>query len=276
MGGAIADRRAALGSPSGTVLQIAGIVGFGVVMLACWHSLVAFDLVSEKIVPSPADTGSELARAVGELFTGGPILDAALYTLQEVIAGFAIAAIAGIVLGVVAGDTRFGRRILMPYLVAINAAPKVAFAPIFVAWLGFGMGPKILMAVVIAFFPVVINTALGVQSATLNQLLLFQSARASRLQVLWYLKLPTALPAIFASLRLAVVLSVVGAVVGEFLGGNAQGLGEQIRVAHQRIEVDLMFALIILLSALSIALYCLMAVIERRAVSWNATARPGA
>jgi NitT/TauT family transport system permease protein len=254
------------GRVPGSLSHGAGIIAFGALMIALWQIVVSLEVLSDKVLPAPGDTGAELADAIAELSTGGPIQDAALYTMSEVLAGFAIAAVVGIVLGVVAGDTRFGQRVLMPYLVAMNAAPKVAFAPIFIAWLGFGMGPKVLMAAVIAFFPIVINTALGVQSATLNQLMLFESARATRLQTLRYLKLPTALPSIFAALRLGVVLCVVGAIVGEFLGGNAQGLGELIRIAHQRIAIAEMFALIILLSGLSILLYALMSVVERRVV----------
>ena len=137
------------------------------------------------------------------LFTGGPVFDSFWITAQEAVFGFLLAAAIGVGFGVIAAESAFGRNVLMPVIVAINAAPKVAFAPIFVAWLGFGLRPKVALAAFIAFFPLLIDTAAGLASVDREQLRLFRSIRASRWITFVYLKLPSALPYVFAGLKTA-------------------------------------------------------------------------
>ena len=146
---------------------------------------------------------------------------------------------------------RFGERAVMPYLVAINTMPKVAFAPLFVSWLGFGIASKVALAAFIAFFPVIVGTAAGLHAADENARMLFRTMGASRWQTLVKLKLPTGMPHFFAGLKNAAVCVVVGAVVGEFLGGG-KGFGELIRVAAAQLDTPRVFSLIIYLSLLGL------------------------
>lgn len=253
--------------------QAVRVMAFGLLLLAIWQAIYVAELLSEFIVPAPADTFDELGRAATDLATGGPVFHATLVTLWEVVAGFAIAGLTGIMLGIVVGDTTFGRTILMPYVVALNAVPKIALAPVFVAWLGFGVAPKILLAAFIAFFPVVVNTAVGIESYSQNSFLLFQSMEASRWQTLVKLKFPNSLPYVFAGLKTAAVLAVIGAIVAEFLGGSARGIGELIRLAAGRLQIDTVFALIIVLSLVGLLLYGAIIWLERWVVYWRRAER---
>lgn len=245
-----------------------GMIAVFVFILAVWQGLFALRLLPAIILPSPGETFRELVMVGRNILTGDYMLDALWTTTQEVIFGFLLAVAIGFLLGIIVGESTLGQRVIMPYLVAVNAMPKVAFAPVFIAWLGFGIQSKVAMAAFIAFFPVIVDTAAGLFSATHHSLQLFQSMGASRWQTLIKLKLPSALPYIFAGLKTAAVFSVVGAVVGEFLGGG-RGFGELIRVAGTQLRIARVFALIFYLSFLGLGLYVLVNWIQRRVVFWH-------
>lgn len=244
------------------------VPGFVMFLLFLWWVIYEFELLSEFVLPAPSAVADELVNQLESLVTGGPVWDSFWITAQESVLGFLLAAVIGIGLGVIAAETAFGRIVLMPVIVAINAAPKVAFAPIFVAWLGFGIQPKIALAAFIAFFPLLIDTAAGLAGVDRDHLKLFKSIRASRWQTFTGLKLPSALPYIFAGLKTASVLAVVGAVVGEFLGGG-RGLGQDLRVAGNRLAIDRVWAYAIILSIGGYLFYWVVSIVERRVVFWR-------
>lgn len=248
--------------------QWVSITFFGLLFLGIWWFVAAMEFVSPVLLPGPGETFAELWDVTKNIFSGGHIAESLWITTQEVFWGFLAAAIAGFVLGVVVGETRLGQRAIMPYLVALNALPKVAFAPVFVAWFGFGVNSKIVMAMFIAFFPVIVDTAAGLASTDSETLMLFDSMEATRWQTLRQLKLPSALPFIFAGLKTAAVFSVVGAVVGEYLGGG-KGLGELIRLSAQTLRIDRVFAMIFYLGVLGILLFGVVAWAERRLLFWK-------
>ena len=236
--------------------------------LAAWQAVFSLGWLPSIILPSPAQTFQELWVVGSNLVAGGYMLQALWITTQEVALGFLLAISVGFLLGVVVGESSLGQQVLMPYLVAINAMPKVAFAPVFIAWLGFGISSKVAMASFIAFFPAIVDTAAGLFAADRSSLQLFRSMGASRWQTLVKLKLPAALPYIFAGFKTAAVFSVVGAVVGEFLGGG-KGFGELIRIAGTQLRIARVFALIFYLSFLGLALYGLVSWVQRRVVFWQ-------
>jgi NitT/TauT family transport system permease protein len=242
---------------------VLGVLGIGL-----WQLVVTLELTNRILLPGPGETFGEIVDSARGILSLDHVAEALWLTTQEVVLGFLGAAALGFGLGVVVGETRFGQRAVMPYLVGFNALPKVAFAPVFVAWLGFGINSKIVMALFIAFFPVIVDTAAGLAAVDRDAVMLFRSMGASRWQTLRKLKLPAALPFIFAGLKTAAVFSVVGAVVGEYLGGG-QGLGELVRLSAQQLRIDRVFALIFYLSLLGLALFGLVGWLERRIVFWH-------
>jgi NitT/TauT family transport system permease protein len=246
------------------VSMVALMLGF----LAVWQLVYLIELVSPIILPSPLETIEDLFVVGRNLLTGDYMLKALWVTTQEVLLGFIIAVVFGFALGVLVGETSFGERAVMPYLVAVNTMPKVAFAPLFVSWLGFGIASKVALAAFIAFFPVIVGTAAGLHAADHNARMLFKTMGASRWQTLVQLKLPIGMPHFFAGLKNAAVLTVVGAVVGEFLGGG-KGFGELIRVAAAQLDTPRVFSLIIYLSLLGLATFWVVAWAQRRFVFWH-------
>ncbi len=241
---------------------------FGLALLGVWQGIVLLGFVSPILLPGPADTAEEILDTALNILSGGHVGQALWITTQEVLLGFLAAAVLGFGLGVLVGETRFGQQAVMPYLVAFNAVPKVAFAPVFLAWLGFGIESKIVMAMFIAFFPIIVDTTAGIAAVDRDTLMLFRSLKATRKQIFLQLKLPTALPFIFAGLKTASVFAVVGAVVGEYLGGG-QGLGELVRISAQNLSMDRVFAFIFYLSLLGLILFTIVGWLERRIVFWH-------
>lgn len=239
-----------------------------IAFLAVWQLFYMSGIISPIIMPGPWETIVDLVFVGKNLITGDYMLKALWVTTQEVLLGFAIAVVLGFFLGVLVGETAFGEKAVMPYLVAINAMPKVAFAPLFVSWLGFGIMSKVALAAFVALFPVIVGTAAGLHAADQNARMLFQTMGASRLQTLIKLKLPIGMPHFFAGLKNAAVLVVVGAVVGEFLGGG-KGFGELIRIAASQLQTPRVFSLIIYLSLLGLATFWLVVFVQRRLVFWH-------
>ena len=175
-----------------------------IVVVALWDLVTRAGWVSAIILPTPLETLEDLIFVGRNLIAGEYMLDALWTTTLTVAYGFLIAAGIGFSLGVLVGETKFGERAVMPYLVAIDTMPKVAFAPLFIAWLGFDIGSKVALAAFIATFPIVVATAAGLYAANENERLLFKSFGATRIQTLLRLKLPTGLPYIFTGLKISV------------------------------------------------------------------------
>ncbi|HYZ34259.1 MAG TPA: ABC transporter permease [Crenalkalicoccus sp.] len=232
-------------------------------LLGAWHALVVGLGIKPFILPGP---GAAIA-ALGEArFAWGSNLIA---TLLAVLGAFVASAVLGVALAVaVVWDGRV-ERTLLPLLVLFNTLPKIALAPLFLLWLGYGVVPNILIGVAVAFFPMVVNTAVGLRAVDPDLLALVQAMRATRWQVLAKIRFPNALPYIFAGLKLNASMSVVGAIVGEFVASE-RGLGAVIMTAGVTLDTAAIFAALILISALGLALYGLVVLAERRLTPWEA------
>lgn len=239
-----------------------------VVFIGTWQLVTSLGLVSPIILPTPMETLKDMIFVGKNLLTGGYMLEALWITIKEVIYGFALAIAIGFSLGVLVGETAFGEKAVMPYLVAIDTMPKVAFAPLFVAWLGFGIESKVALAAFIATFPIVVGTAAGLHAADENARMLFKTMGASRMQTLIKMKLPTGLPQIFTGLKIGAVGVMAGAITGEFLGGG-KGFGELIRVAASQLNTPRVFSLILYLSLVGLALYLIVQWTQRKVVFWQ-------
>lgn len=251
------------------------MLALAVIVIGIWDLATArMGWVSPIILPSPGETLNDLIFVGKNLVTGGYMLDALWTTTRTVFWAFLIAASIGFSLGVLVGETKFGERAVMPYLVAIDTMPKVAFAPLFIAWLGFDIASKVALAAFIATFPIIVSTAAGFYAASESERMLFKAMGASRWQTLIRLKLPTGLPYIFTGLKIAAVGVMAGAITGEFLGGG-KGFGALIRESASMLATPRVFALILYLSLLGLALFFAVAWVQRRLVFWKQNDRPG-
>lgn len=244
------------------------MLALALVVVGIWDLVTTrTGLVSPIILPSPQETWADLTFVIGNIFQGGHYFEALWTTTQTVFWAFLIAAGVGFLLGLLVGETAFGEKAVMPYLVAIDAMPKVAFAPLFIAWLGFGISSKVALGAFIATFPVVVATASGLYSSTENERMLFRTMGASRLQTLLRLKLPNGLPHIFTGLKIATVGVMAGVITGEFLGGG-RGLGALIRQSASQMDTPRVFALILVLSVFGLGLYLLIVRLQKHLIFW--------
>lgn len=241
---------------------------FGLILVGLWQLIVMGGFFNRLILPGPSEVAGETVDMVANIIRGGHIREEWWLTTQESFLAFIVAGISGILLGVLVAETSFGRHVAMPFVVAINAAPKVAFGPLFVAWFGFGILPKVLLGAFIAFFPLLIDTATGLATTQRDQLRLFRSLRANRWEVLVRLKLPASAPFIFSGLKTAAVLSVVGAIVGEFVGGGG-GMGGLLKIQANQLQTARLLGLVFILSVLGYAFYAAVAWVEKRVVFWH-------
>lgn len=251
------------------------MLGLAAVVLLIWDLATArTGWVSPIILPSPKETLDELVMVGANLLSGGYMLGALWTTTRTVFWAFLLSTLIGFSLGVLVGETKFGERAVMPYLVAIDTMPKIAFAPLFIAWLGFDIASKVALATFIATFPIIVSTAAGLYAASENERMLFKAMGASRWQTLVRLKLPNGLPYIFTGLKIASVGVMAGVITGEFLGGG-KGFGALIRESASMLDTPRVFSLILYLSLLGLALFFAVAWVQRRLVFWNKGDRPG-
>jgi putative hydroxymethylpyrimidine transport system permease protein len=218
--------------------------------------------LEEFLVPSPA----EIAGALWDERT--PLLEAAWVTLQEILFGFLLAVVVGVAFAVAMHFSETIRLAAHPLVIASQTIPIIVIAPILVIWFGFGLTPKVLMIALICFFPITVATLDGLRSADPGAIKLMRTLYASRGQTFRRVEAPGALPGFFSGARIAVAIAPIGAVIAE-LAGTDKGLGKLIFTATANYRVDLTFAAVLVLSAIAIALYALVALAERRIVTWR-------
>jgi NitT/TauT family transport system permease protein len=229
-----------------------------------WLAAAAFCGLPAFILPDPRTVLERLARVAGD----GILLRHSLFTLGEVLAGMVIGVGAAALLGYVLSKSPLAERILAPYIVATQAIPVVAIAPLLFIWLGSGLPSKVLICALIVFFPVLVNTIVGLRSVSANLRELMRSLGATRWQVFRHLELPAALPILLGGLKVGATLSVIGAVVGEFIAPD-RGLGFLISVARGQYDTALVFVGVFSLVAMAVSLYALVAWAEGRFLAWR-------
>ena len=236
-----------------------------VTLLLLWEAAVRLLDIPSIILPSPSAVAVALVHEVGSV----SFLNDLMVTFTEIAGGFATGAALGIVLGVAIGQSEFLERVAYPYVVAFQTVPKVAIAPIIVVWFGYGLSSKVVITATIAFFPLLANTIAGLRSAPRDQIEMLRAHTATDWQVFRMVRLPQALPYIFAGLDIAVVLSVIGAIVGEFVGAKA-GLGYLILQKNFSFDMAGSFAILIVLSLIGVALHGIVIALQRRLLFWTA------
>lgn len=234
------------------------LVGTALTIVLWWGAIVVFK-IQPFIVPTPGSVAQIFGDLPGYLFRNARV------TLAETLQGFGLTVVGATLIGIALASSRVVEQAMYPVLVALNAVPKLAFAPLLVIWMGFGSAPKVVMVALMCFFPVVLATVTGLTSTPAELVDLSQSLSASRWQTLVKVRFPAALPQIFVGLKTAMPLAVIGALVGELFGAS-RGLGFVIQNAPAR--TDLVFAAIALLAAMSIILFYLLVAIERLVLPW--------
>jgi NitT/TauT family transport system permease protein len=241
-----------------------------IVGLALWQAIVSALKVDPLIVPGPIS----VLKTLWALLQSPLLYSAMGVTMEETMLGFVIGAGLGIILAILLSEFALLDRIANPIIVGFQAMPKIAIAPLFIIWFGFGISSKVVLIVVIVFFPVLVNMVAGLNSADREQVELMQVYRASRTQTLRRLRFYASLPFLFASFEVTLVLSLTGAVFAEILGsGSTTGLGTLMQLYTSRIAVSAIFAMIIVLSFIGIVLYAVVKVASRYLLRWQNPAR---
>ena len=241
----------------------AASVALLIVVLAAWQWGPGLLGIPTFIIPPLSAVFDEFLRmlAVSALMTHTGV------TALEVIAGFLLGSLLGAFFGYVLGMSPTAEFALSPYILALQIAPKVAFAPLFIIWCGYTVYPKILVCILIVFFPVMINVLGAVRALDPDVVRLAKSFTANRFQVFWKVEFPAAMPPLFAGLRIAATLAVIGVLVGELVGGNT-GLGYLLTFAEGSGETGKVFVTIIMLTLIGIALYGIVVLVERRVLHY--------
>jgi NitT/TauT family transport system permease protein len=240
-------------------IVLAIVVGF-------WEGASQAGWVAPYILPAPSAILVKLwtLREVFLLHTWATTLEIGL--------GFLLALVTGVVLAVCLAYVKPFERAFYPWIIATQAIPKVALGPLFIIWFGFGLMPKIVIAALIAFFPIMIGTMVGLKSIERDVIFLLRSMGATSLQAFWHARLPNGLPQIFAGMKVGIVLASVGAIVGEFVGAN-EGLGYVLLTANGTVDTQLLFAALLVISVLSTALYWVVHLAESMFIRWHVSVR---
>ncbi|MGA8156013.1 MAG: ABC transporter permease [Rhodoplanes sp.] len=244
------------------VLPLAGIVTF----LVVWQLVVIIYRMPPYLLPPPTAIAASFINEFPTLLSNGWV------TVYEMLVGYAMAVGIAIPLAVAITSSRRFNEFVMPTILFFQIVPKVAIAPLFLVWFGVGSTPKILVAFLISFFPIVIDTAVGLRSMSTEMGDLARSMGATRLQIFTQFRLPTSLPYLFSGLKVAATLAIAGTVVGEFVGADS-GLGYLLLVTNSNLETALMFATIVALTIIGLVFYYIVELLEGLLIPWHVTHR---
>jgi NitT/TauT family transport system permease protein len=234
-----------------------------VAVIGMWQGACRLFDISPLVLPPP----SSIAVRLYALFASGDIWPHLWATIVEIISGFVLGVLAGLVIGTMISLIPVVERLVYPYLVALQTLPKVAIAPLFIIWFGYGLASKVVIAALVCFFPILVSVVAGFHATDRDQLEMMKAFGATEWQTLMRLRVPSALVLIFAGLEIAAVLAVIGAIVGEFVGAQV-GLGYLIVALNFTLDVPGVFAVLIVLSAIGLAMHGAMRFAARRYIFW--------
>jgi NitT/TauT family transport system permease protein len=244
------------------VLRILLVVG----VLAAWELIVRALSIPAFIVPAP----SSILMALYRGFASAIYLDHLWVTLAETLMGFVLGSLLAFALGVMVALSRRVEYFLYPFIIMFQAMPKVALAPLIIIWFGLGITSKVVSAALVAFFPLMVNTIVGLRSAEEDRVNLMRSLAATRGQIFFMLQLPNALPYIFAGLEIAMIFALIGAIVAEFISSQS-GLGMLMQSMSFNMDVAGQFSILLILSLLGLVLNSLVTGVRRRVLFWDAS-----
>lgn len=237
---------------------------FFIASVTAWESAVRLLEIPPFVLPAP----SKVAMALWRGLVSGLYMKHLYYTLVETLLGFLLGSALGFTLGTAVALNRYVEYFLYPYIVMFQSLPKVALAPLIVVWFGLGLTSKVVNAALVAFFPLLVNTMVGLRSADEDRVSLMRSLAAGDGQIFWMLRLPNALPFVMAGLDVAMIFALIGAIVGEFVGANA-GLGMLIQSMNFTMDVSGQFSVLLVLSLVGLALNRTILLVRRRVLFWD-------
>jgi NitT/TauT family transport system permease protein len=237
-----------------------------IVVFLLWDIVIRIFRIPPYLIPAPWDVAKMLVAEWPRLWRES------LFTGYATLGGFGLSILFGIPIAMLIAYSRLVESYVYPLLVFSQSVPKIAIAPLFVVWFGFGIFPKVISAFLLGFFPVVVATVMGFKSMETDMIDLARSMRASRLQMFLKFSLPQALPSIFSGLKVSATLAVVGAVVGEFVGSNS-GIGYVLQIANGNFDLPLMFAALFVLSMMGVILFALVDLAEKMMIPWHQSRR---
>ncbi len=238
-------------------------VGLAISLISVWQAACMLFDISPLVLPAP----SAISVRLTSLLVSGDIWPHLWATLVEIVSGFLSGVVAGLAVGAVISLVPVIERLVYPYLVVLQTLPKVAIAPLFIIWFGYGLASKIVITALVCFFPVLVSVVAGFHATDRDQLDMMRAFGATEWQTLLRLRLPSALVLIFAGLEIATVLAVIGAIVGEFVGAQI-GLGYLIVTLNFSLDVAGVFAVLAVLSAIGLAMHGAMRLLARRTIFW--------
>jgi NitT/TauT family transport system permease protein len=249
-----------LASPGAILL---GSLAFGIVFLLIWQFLPPALGVPSYIIPTVTDLAHEFVRMAQR----ENLLVHIFSTVTIATLGFVIGSLLGAAMGYVLGMSVFIEKVLSPYILGLQIAPKVAFAPLFIMWLGYNAWPKLIVTILVVFFPILVNVLQSMKTIDRDLINLARAYSMGRLQIFWKIEVPTSMPALMAGLRIGATLAVIGVTVGELVGGNT-GLGYLITFGEGQANTAMVFNAIVLLTLVGIVLYAAVAMIEARVLHY--------
>lgn len=239
---------------------------YAIVAIALWQALIMIFKVKEFVVPAPL-------AVFKSLFSGEKVAENTWWvhistTLSEIAVSYIFTAVVGFLLAILICWSKFLRAVLMPIIAVLNSLPKIALAPLFLIWLGYGFAANVTIAIIVAFFPIVLNTTVGLDSVDEDLLDLVRYLNASKLQVFMKIRIPNSLPYVFSGLKVSATMTVVGVIVGEFVA-SSQGLGFLIKDSQAMMNTPPMFASLFIISGLGLSLFAFIGLLERMLMPWN-------
>jgi len=251
-----------IGGPKNFVLRLLLIA----VVLLVWEAAVRVFAIPQFILPAPSYVFIAFYRG----FASGLYIEHIWVTVSETLLGFVVGTALAFVLGTVIALSRPIEYFLYPFVVMFQAMPKVALAPLIIVWFGLGLTSKVVNAALVAFFPLMVNTIVGLRSAEEDKINLMKSLAASKSQIFWMLQLPNAMPYIFAGLEIAMIFALIGAIVAEFVGAQS-GLGMLIQSMNFTMDVAGQFSVLLLLSMIGLVLNWIVNAVRARVLFWDAS-----
>lgn len=234
------------------------------ILLIVWELYIRIFQVPNYLLPGPAD----LFLSMVKLFTAGGVMKHIAVTMEEILVGTTIGIAIGLVLGYIMAKIRFIERLVMPFVIIVQTAPKISLAPLFILWMGLGIESKAALVILVVSFPIMINEVSAIRSIEDNVYNLMKVLKASRWQVFRHIELPYSVEMMLSGIKLALTQAMTGAVIGEMIGAKA-GLGYLLTLGSETYDIKMILNAVILLSIIGLALYLVSEFIERKALYWK-------